>query len=484
MRDWVWLAFLLRAFGDDNATRLVVNWWTPNDIDAISRQISECGKESPAPDPFTATFMVCPESDPFGATGPGARSKCTATETRAIAVADRAGSLVFENVPRGRHVVQFTAGTLPPVIRPIRVYGGKVTEEQVEVRWTMIYGKVTKDGKPFHGRVFEAAVTDPETGRYNAALAHLPGPTLSVHPCDGSQAYWFVADPEPVENAAFDIEIPSNRIDVDVVDAASGQPVKAARVSYAAVKDGKTGSAHFAMSGGRSDERGRVSISPVVAKRKLKICGRHEDYENSCGDAIEVGVNEKKQVRLALSKIEKREGRIFTPGKSEVWWYALDGLSERITTDEEGSFTYKRPHAQGEIVAVSSQAGFFVLTQPPLEPGQTFEIRLPGSRRRTFEVHLDAKSTDEMGFFTIALDELVVPHQPFADHIFRSPNQQAALKPGWTTLVTNVFETAPISVIYAPKSFIESRMPNWWMRPEARTLPRRALGDQTRVPFD
>jgi hypothetical protein len=124
------------------------------------------------------------------------------------------------------------------------------------------------------------------------------------------------------------------------------------------------------------------------------------------------------------------------------------------------------------------------LTQPRLESGEVFEIRLPNARLRSFEVHLDPASNDVEAFFTIALGDLVVPHDPFADHIFRTPDQQALLKPGWTTRVMNVFETAPISVIFAPRSFLESRLPNWWMRPEARTLPRRALGEQSRVTFD
>jgi hypothetical protein len=134
------------------------------------------------------------------------------------------------------------------------------------------------------------------------------------------------------------------------------------------------------------------------------------------------------------------EGRVFAPGRSVVVWHAGGGMSERLTTDDEGRFNYKRPHAPGEVVTVSSNAGFYAFMQPRIEPGEIFEIRFPNARLRTFAVHLAPASTDEFGFFTIALGDLVVPHEPLSDHIARS-DQQAVLKPGWTTVVANVFET-------------------------------------------
>ena len=76
--DWAWLLFLLRAIEGDAPTKLVVNWWTPNDVAAITRQTSECGKEPPTQDSFTATLIICRASDPFATPGPGARANCSA----------------------------------------------------------------------------------------------------------------------------------------------------------------------------------------------------------------------------------------------------------------------------------------------------------------------------------------------------------------------------------------------------------------------
>ncbi len=477
------LALILQKPDALPPTGLVVNWWTTNDITAMVKPAPDCGKEPRRVEPFTATLLICPGRDPSAPIAVSQSQHCKAMEPRPLSSDDRAGSIIFSDIQPGAHLIRFVAGTAEPIYRIVRVYEGEVREEHVDVRWPTIYGKVTKDGEPFYGRVFDTGVSDPKTGSYVATVTYLPLPTGSVEPCDGSRRYLFVAEPSPVENAAYDIEIPSNRLEVEVVDAESGQPIKDARVSYGAVKDAKTGSSHFAASGFRTDEEGRAVITPVVAKRKLRVCGRHEDYENSCSDEITLTATEKKQHRLPLVRIAKREGRVATRGKSWISWHAADGSSEETVTDDEGRFTYKRPHAPGEIVTVSSAVGFYVFPQPPLEKDEVFEIRPPLARPRTFEVHLSKTSNDEMGFFTIALGDLIVPHAPLAEHIFRV-EQQAALKPGWTTVVTNVLETAPISVIYAGTGFLEPRMPNWWLVPEARTLPRRALGGESRVIFD
>lgn len=463
--------------------KLVVNWWTAHELKALAQAVPECGKEKEVDAPFAVTLSVCPGRDPAVSVPIAMMGKCEVRETRTLSLDDRAGSLTFENVPRGLHVLRITAGGLPPLLKQVRVYGDEVEEQHVELRWLTLYGKVTKQGKPVHARVFKTAVTDPETGRYTAALTHLPGKSsAAVAPCDGSPWYWFVPEEPPVENAAFDIDIPVNRVDVDVVDAATGQPIKDAAVQYAAPKEEHSTAAHFAMTGGRSDERGRVGIGPLAANRTLVICAHHEQYEHSCTDRFKLRANEEKALRLALTKVTPRQGRLIAsaPGMATVMWHGLDGMNELVRTDAEGRFTYKRPHAAGEIVTISSDHFFYAFVQPHLEEGETFEIRVPAARARSFEVQLAKTSNDEMGVFTIALGDLVVPHQGFAQHLMRR-KRQVSLKPGSSIAVPDVLETAPISVIYVPAMFLRMRPKEWSMAPEARSLPRRALGEQNVV---
>jgi hypothetical protein len=465
-------------------TKLVVNWWTPNDVSAIAKSQPECGGNASG-ESFAARLLICPNRDPHMTVGPGHDRGCSESEARQLSIDDRAGTLEFEDVPAGTHMIRFNAGSAPPVTQVIRVYGDEETaEESVEVRWVTVYGKVTKAGKPVHAQVFEAAVTDPETGVYTATFTRLPGALPApVKPCDGGSAYWFVPETEPAENSAFDIEIPTNRVDVDVVDGETGEPIPKVRLRYAAPREEGSDNSLFIMNGGVSDEKGRATIGPLLTTRKLKVCARHEAYDHACTDEFTIKATEEKKLRLVLSKATVFEGRVLAPGKSQVNWHDRNGLTETLMTDEEGRFKMKRPHAAGELVTVSTDAGFFAFVEPVRKEGEPYEIAVPRGRRRTFEVSLAQSSVDELGFFTIALGELIVPHHGFAEHIARR-GEQAALHPGWTTKVFDVIETGPISVIYAPKAFLLTRLQNWTALPETRALPRRALGEGVRVVFE
>jgi hypothetical protein len=464
-------------------TKLIVNWWTPNNLAAIAKAKPECGQAKAQNDPVAATLLVCPNRDPDAVFLPGQSKNCTATTPRMLSVEEPQGTLVFEQVPRGKHLIRFTAGGLPPIEREVRVFENETTEENVEARWAIVYGKVTKGGKGVHAMVFENAVTDPESGEYIAAFSRLPGlGTMRVVPCDGSQFYFYMADEAPVENAAFDIEIPDNKMHVDVVDAATGEPVVKARVGYNMPK-GDDGGALFSAGAGHTDEKGRVTISPLLPKKKLKVCASYADYEHTCTEAFTIGASDEKQVRIALPKAVVRVGRVLMPGTSEINWTGRNGETERTRTDDQGRFRYKRPHAAGEIISVISPAGFFVTIQPQLEENQPLEIAVPQGRRRSFEVKLASTATGD-GLFTIALGDLIVPHEGFSQYLMRR-EQQHALRPGSTTVVRDVIETAPISVIFAPLSFIRAReYKGWVFLPEVRSLPRQTLGDETTITFD
>lgn len=464
-------------------TKLIVNWWTPNNLAELAKPRPECGKSKAKNDPVAATLLICPNGDPDATFLPGQSKNCTATTPRPLSIEEPQGTLVFEQVPRGKHLIRFTAGGLPPIEREVRVFENETTEENVEARWATVYGKVTKGGKGVHAMLFENAVTDPESGAYIAAFTRLPGAgPMRVVPCDGSQFYFYVSDDAPVENAAFDIEIPDNRMHVDVVDAATGEPVVDARVSYNMPK-GDDGGALFSTGAGQTDEKGRVTIAPLLPKKKLKVCAMHREYEQTCTETFTIAATDEKQVRVALAKAVVREGRVLTPGTSEILWAGPNGETERARTDEQGRFRYKRPHAAGEIISVISPAGFFVTIQPQLEENQPLEIAVPQGRRRAFDVKL-ASTAAGPGVFTIALGDLIVPHEGFSQYLMRR-EQQPALRPGSTTVVRDVIETAPISVIFAPLTFLRNgQYKGWTFRPEARSLPRKTLGDAAVVTVD
>lgn len=478
----VFLVYALNAALSAPST-LTVHWWTPNDIGAIVRSSADCASENGKPAKFTATLMTCPERDPNARMLPGMSRSCTSSETRELSIDARSGVVSFTNVPAGLHMLLFRAGSLQPVQVPLRVYGGQQdATEPVEVKWLTVVGTVTRGGRPVHAKVFNSAVTDPATGRFTAALRLLPkADPMAVVPCDGSREYWFIPESAPAENAAFDIELPANRLEVDFVDAATGQPVKDVPANYAAVRSDRADAAHFSMFAGRSNANGRLVIEPLVPNRPLRVCARTELYESACSEPFTIKPNETKQLRIALTKAVVREGRVLTPGRSQVIWHNLTGVTESVYTDEEGRFRYKRPHAEGEIVTVLANAGFYAFVQPRIEEGQLFDITLPNVRRRTFEVAMPRSSREQYGFFTIALGDLIVPDHGFKQYLAQN-RQQPSLQRGSSAMVRDVFETGAISVIYIPGP--GAKAGDWALKPEARSLPRRALGESSSITID
>lgn len=483
MHSFAYLVFLILSVQQALSTpgTVTVNWWTPNDLAAMVKG-GDCSSGDAKPAKFTVTLLVCPYRDPWLPVVPGMNRQCKAKETHELPADQRSGAVTFNDVPQGLHLLFFKAGNLQPVDKPLRVYGGPNEVEQVEVKWLTVFGRVTKGGRPVHARLFNTAVTDPSTGRYTAAVTRFPsGDPMVIKPCDGSREYWFVPESAPAENASFDIELPSNRLEIDFVDAATSQPVKNVPVNYSAFHDERENTAYFSMFAGRSDERGRVTIEPLIAGKPVRVCARPDDYESVCSDPFTIKANETKQLRIPLTKAVTAEGRVLTPGRSRVIWHNLAGVTESVYTDKEGRFIYKRPHEPGEIVTVLSGAGFYAFVQPRIEVGQNFDIALPYARRRSFEVSLSRNSRAPVGFFTIALGDLIVPDYGFAQYLMEL-KQQPALQPGSTTVVSNIFETAPISVIFVPSGGAKGG--NWSLHPEARSLPRRALGESNAVTFD
>lgn len=415
---WLLLPLMMQS-------QVVVQWHTKHDLKALVQTPAACGKQRQTAAPFEAVLSV---------RGIGG------FERRTLAVDERAGTLTFDNVPPGLHTLRITGGSLPPITRQVHV-----GEHKLELHWPSISGRVTRNGKPVHARVFRTAITDPQTGRYTALVGESPERhSLVVEPCDGSGAYWLMAGELPAKNAELDIELPANRVDVEVADKASGLPVTNAIVSYMAPREGSSHAMHFVISGPRSDERGRVRLETLVPDRTLRICVRHDDYEHACSDDFQLRADEVKPLRIALTKLIKRAGRVIAPatGLAMISWHGRDGVTETVRTDSQGRFTSTKAHQPGEIITISSEHFFYAFVQPEVKEGQPFEIRVPAARARTFQVHAKKE-----GAFTIAVGELVVPPEGVAQHLLRD-GQEPRLEPGSSRVVKNVLETAPLSIVF------------------------------------
>ena len=342
-----------------------------------------------------------------------------------------------------------------------------------------------------HARVF-GTVTNPETGGYTAVMSSLPGhgSPFSVQFCDGSSLYRFVPDGPPPENGEFNIEIPENRIAVEVVDKATNLPVEGATVTLAALVPKEDASAHYAGPAGRTDENGRFVLEPILRNRELAICARHQEYESECADRFTMKDTREKSVRLALQKANVRRGRIASgqPTYGQLIWFSFDGrIAEMVGEfNSEGDFTYKKPHAEGEIVVlISADQPLYAFRHPPLRDQQLFEIAIPNAPRRTFSVTLSPNTREDRGFLALQIGDVIVPSNALGWHLMRR-RIQSLLLPGATLNIPDVLETGPISVILVPldvwRNYEGTRieMP---LIPEFGSFPRQRLDSSNTITF-
>ena len=475
-------------------TKLTVRWWTPVDPAQLAAGRRTCEKKpdekSDAATHFRARLLWCADQmqDLNAYTNP---RECTATAEQALPMDALKGEATFEDVAAGLYYVELGYPRLPPVLKKVEVAPRESSSVDAELRFFTFHGRLTRAGKPIEAEVFES-LSDGETGRYEAVLTYTPGESpFQVITCDNTLNAWLVPDEGPVENAAFDVDLADNRIVVDIVDKKTGAPIPNIQVSIGALDEVTAPNAmHFAASQGRTDERGRVVIEPVLKNKKLMICADTRDYDHLCAEPFVMGKTVEKMVRLELAPVVKRAGRVIAAGDLgyvQIIWFSRAGVRTEMVrgVQPDGSFTYQRPHAEGEIIIFSSDTQpLFASLHPRLAEGQPLELRLPAVPRRNFTVTLSPDSREQVAFLALRIGDVVVPINGLGQHLAMR-GLQSALEPGHSVKVVDVLATGPTRVILIPFSMVTRYPPNLELPlvPEIGTFPQQDLGDRDAITF-
>lgn len=481
-------------------TKLIVHWWTPIDLATLRPKAtaSECKAaadpfQSPFPEPhdeFLAVLSRC--RDPRKPAADSNAPRCVEIVQRKLPENELRGTIEFEDVAAGDYSLRFAYYDVPPLSMKAVAHPRDVSEMDAEIRYVTFFGTVTRGGDPLHATVF-GATTDPGTGRYVAVMTRLPGAfPQAVSPCDGSSPYRFVPLDPPKENTAFDIEVPQNRIVVDVADAKTGLPVKDAIIIFGAVEAEDERSMHFTGTAGKSDQKGRAVLEPVLTNLKVRICARHADYASECAEPFEMGETREKTLTLALDRITKRQGRVIAPVPvtyGEVIWF--DGTTGKVLeyvrkVEPDGSFTFQKPHGPGEIVVVTSQTTpLYIFRQPQLRDDQVFDIAIPNARVRSFGVRLSERWPGEFVFVTAQIGDLVVPGNAMAWHLAKRRSVvKTSLNPGESLILSDLLETGPISAVLVIPTKAPIGDGDFAYAPERPAFPRQLVGERSEVVFE
>lgn len=474
-------------------TKLTVHWWTLSDPVALAAQLRSCERDKQPAKPPTATLMRCADQVPGREERFIDKEDCVEVASQPLDVSLLRGTVTFEDVAAGLYFVRFMLPKLPQLWRGVEARPSESSTADAELRWFTFFGRVTRGGEPVAVRLFNT-VSDAEDGRYVAVVERQPEiepDTLTS--CDRKLRYDYVPESKPVENAAFDIDIPVNRLVIDVVDAATRKPIPRAFLNFGALSDPKAMQAYFSHKIPLRED-GHFEIAPVVPTQPLHVCASADEYENQCVEPFTMGKTKEKQVTLALEKLVTRRGRIIGGGSGKIErgrliWYGREGTMREMVVrfDDDGSFTYKRPHAEGEIVVfVAANRPLYAFAQPALTPDQTFEIHIPAAPVRTFQVSLAQTFAEEVAFLALRIGDVIVPMSALSFH-GQARGLDFTLSPGMTRSVPQVLETGPIRVMLIPLSMLQRyggapiELP---LVPEASSLPQQDLGARDAVTFD
>ncbi|MFA6956663.1 MAG: hypothetical protein WC538_12405 [Thermoanaerobaculia bacterium] len=492
-------------------TTLTVRWSVLDDVVSIADQIARAPRcprvDATAPQKrdvpgaaesgLSVTLARCPglqAGTPARAVG---KSACAQLESAQLDEKKMAGAQTLNDVAPGVYLLRLGYGTLPAAFETIEV-AQVDSRAAIELRFDRWFGKVTRDREPFFGwvEIGEGATTDPATGEYFTVSTPVPppppevahrmfsdAPPIGVQGCDSEIELLFVPDERPVPNTRFDIEIVPNTIVVNVIDAKSTKAIQDAKIIYVVYRRDIPDAVHFGGEFGKTDEGGAFTLSDVPRGREIELCALRDDYRKRCAERFVMSAEREKSVTIALDAVDIRKGRVLHPavGGGAVIWYRPDGrVLESAEIAADGTFTFKDPHAQGEVVAVvSAGAPLLVLRQPPLRDGEPFEIAFPAAQVRSFSVSLSPQAKEVKGFVSLSVGDIVVPLNVLSRHLRPRGARPLFLSPG-EIAVRDIVASGPVSFIFAPMSWAETYggdlSIDFFYLPAAAALPRVPAG--------
>jgi hypothetical protein len=377
-------------------------------------------------------------------------STCAVVEERAFRFYDGTGNEVF-NVEAGRYAAEMLYGDIRAASEPAEATIGEPRILHVVDTAEILHGTVKRGTRRIAARLmFESGeALALEDGQFIAALSRPAAGTVTVHPCDGGEFYDEVLL-EPVTSGSIDITIPENVLMVHVADATTGTPMKDIRVTAAPMKGtGEDDAAYFIER--MTNANGVAIYRQVPAGLPLRICAADPGRAHGCVETDALRNDAEREVTIRLTPEARRKGTVVTGAPivaGKVFIVSTDGvLSETARIGTDGTFPYQRKIAPGDYVVIVSASHPLFLAQPRIESDESVTVTMPQGARRAFQVQL----SDETGKGTITLGVggMLVPADAFAAHQLVR-NRQNNLYGTSPLLVTDILETAPLTVILGP----------------------------------
>lgn len=432
---------------------IVVNWSASQDLLALDQSLGGCDESSEIPQ-LEISVGLCP-APPQG--------ECSVVRKETFdADQARRGSLTIENLIPGVYRAELKFGKLPPVSAVVSLLPLQQKVVWLSPSYNTIYGSVTYGGEPLgesaklefpSGNGFASG----EKSEYTALLtAPIVGPDaqITVSACDGAPHAVVLTDQRVSRNVRYNIDIPANRLTVNVSDTFTREPLRGATVKYTVMSLRIPRRPLFnrtVIVAGDDDSQASVKIS-WLPEREIRISVSHGGYERQEVAPFSITKSEQKVIDVQLVPLRGSRGRIASGHLFEngaIYWYAPTGVeTERAEISSDGTFVYANSHEAGETMAVvSSSHPLWVLRTPSLERRQTFQLRFPDVMAREIVVALTGidRRRRHVG---VAIGGIVVPQPALTQHQFLRGSR--AVWEGAPLLFRDIAITGPIEVMFGP----------------------------------
>ncbi|MCA1732032.1 MAG: hypothetical protein LC732_00335 [Acidobacteria bacterium] len=315
----------------------------------------------------------------------------------------------FEGLAPGSYLLATSRGTSVANMQLVRLVAGEDAEVDMKFADRYVAGRVTKSGEPVQATVrfrTGSGVSDPATGEYFALLTSSPrSAAVDVIGCDDSFVYVHTPEREIPLGPGYDLEIPDNRLDVEVVDTVTGAAVSEAMVVAAIVAD-ESGSPTRAQIPADVTEDG-YSIPNLEDEVFVRACGSKAGYRQGCSEVIRIE-RKSQSVRLELRALD-RKGRVVGGGYQQIFWVRPDGtILESARIDEKGEFTFAGAEGEHHLVLIGTSP-MWVTPPPRLSEQGELELTAPGSAGRAVQVALAEANPARNAVVLLRVNDLPVP---------------------------------------------------------------------------
>jgi hypothetical protein len=420
--------------------RIDTSWTIGGDL-AATPSVAAC--DGAKPTATTLTLFRC--AFPFPRCAPGDR-----TLVKRLGL-DREvrGRTSFDEVEPGDYYIELERADLRAFGRAAaRVAVASTVSLKLEP--LVVTGRVTQASKPVKAEIQFATgstVSDGQTGEYYALLTKSPGKqAIGVTVCGAKQQYIDVPSRALVASDRYEIDIPANHLEVQVVDAATSTPIANARVSGRPVTERQD--LEWRLLGITSDD-GVAREANISKTAPFEVCAAAPGYDRRCSTDVHM-LTETVTVTLALPRSTKRTVRI-------AWDHDLGGgmmfvvlhgsVVAQSAIDPRKMFQLDPNTPPDADVYIA--APYYPLTRlsVPILASDDPVLELPARNNLSFSVTLPRGAKHAGGSLGIEMGDAPVPSDVLRYFQMMANQSSPEIRPGDTVQFGAIDASAPITVL-------------------------------------